>query len=140
MGIYDNVKMACKNKGISINKLEQKLGFARSSISKFNTNIPSIEKMSQIAKELDVTVDYLMTGKEPNKTESELTAKDRRDIAKDLDRIMGEIRNGQDGPLYYNGEEIDEASINLLQNAIEFALTQTKKINKVKYNPNKNKK
>lgn len=64
MGIYENVKKACNNKGISINKLEQNLEFARSSISKFNTNVPSIEKMSLIAKELDVTVDFLMTGEE----------------------------------------------------------------------------
>ena len=68
-----------------------------------------------------------------------LSPKDERDITKDLDRIMGEIRKGDSGPLYYNGVEIDDASINLLQNAIEFALRETKKENKVKYNPNKNK-
>ena len=69
-----------------------------------------------------------------------LTAKDNRDIAKDLDRIMTEIRKGDNGPLYYNGVEIGEASINLLQNAIEFALKETKMENKVKYNPYKNQK
>ena len=53
---------------------------------------------------------------------------------------MGEIKKGDDGPLYYNGVEIDQASIGLLQNAIEYALRETKKENKVKYNPNKNKK
>ncbi len=74
------------------------------------------------------------------KSSSTLTAKDNRDIAKDLDRIMGEIRKGDNGPLYYNGVEIGEASINLLQNAIEFALKETKLENKVKYNPYKNKK
>jgi transcriptional regulator with XRE-family HTH domain len=68
-----------------------------------------------------------------------LSPKDERDIAKDLDRIMGEIQKGDNSPLYYNGVEIDNASINLLQNAIEFALRETKKENKVKYNPNKNK-
>lgn len=67
MGIYDNIKEVCKDKGISINKLEQTLGFARSSISKFNTNIPSSEKISLVAKELGVSVEYLMTGKETEK-------------------------------------------------------------------------
>ena len=46
-----------------------------------------------------------------------------------LDRIMGEIRKGDDGPLYYNGVEIDNASLSLLQNAIEYALRETKKEN-----------
>ena len=75
----------------------------------------------------------------PSSNTDTLTDSDKRDIAKDLDRIMVEIRKGDDGPLYYNGVEIDNASINLLQNAIEFALRETKKENKVKYNPNKNK-
>lgn len=103
---------------------------------------PKQEKLQKIADYFGVTVDYLMTGKEDGSKEKapELTAKDERDIAKDLDRIMGEIRKGDDGPLYYNGVEIDKASIGLLQNAIEYALRETKKENKVKYNPNKNKK
>ena len=82
-----------------------------------------------------------MTGRAEAKEKApELTARDERDIAKDLDRIMGEIQKGDDGPLYYNGIEIDNASLNLLQNAIEYALRETKKENKVKYNPKKNKK
>ena len=71
---------------------------------------------------------------------STLTARDERDIQRDLDRIMEEIRKGDNGPLYYNGVEISDASVNLLQNAIEFALRETKIENKVKYNPHKNKK
>ena len=99
------------------------------------------DKLQKIAEYFGVTVDYLMTGKEEVKEKDpELTARDQRDIAKDLDRIMGEIKKGDDGPLYYNGVEIDQASIGLLQNAIEYALRETKKENKVKYNPNKNKK
>ena len=102
---------------------------------------PKQDKLQKIADYFGVTVEYLMTGKnEPKEKAPELTARDERDIAKDLDRIMGEIQKGDDGPLYYNGIEIDNASLNLLQNAIEYALRETKKENKVKYNPNKNKK
>lgn len=102
---------------------------------------PKQDKLQKIADYFGVTVEYLMTGKnEPKEKASELNAKDERDIAKDLDRIMGEIQKGNDGPLYYNGIEIDNASLSLLQNAIEYALRETKKENKVKYNPNKNKK
>lgn len=79
-------------------------------------------------------MDYLLNGV----ASPELTSRDERDITNDLNRIMGEIRKGEDGPLYYNGVEIDEASMNLLQNAIEFALRETKKENKEKYNPRKN--
>lgn len=141
MGLYEQIRDVAKSKGYSINRLEQELGFARSSINKFNKNKPSIAKLQQIADFLGVTVDCLTTSESISiNSEPELTPKDERDIAKDLDRIMGEIRKGNDGPLYYNGEEIGNDSINLLQNAIEYALRETKKENKEKYNPNKNKK
>lgn len=64
MGLYENIRNVAKTKGISINRLEKELGFARSSINKFNKNTPSAEKLQQIADYLDVTVDHLMTGEE----------------------------------------------------------------------------
>lgn len=141
MSLYDNVKQAAKSKGYSINKLEQELGFARSYIGKFRTITPSADKIQKIADFLGVSSEYLMTGQDTSKTVCpDLTPRDERDIARSLDHIMKEIREGDDSPLYYNGVEIDEASLNLLENAIEFALRETKKENKVKYNPHKNKK
>ena len=82
-----------------------------------------------------------MTGNKGIKEKSpELTARDERDITKALNQIMDQMQKGEDGPLYYNGEEIDDASRNLIRNAVEYALRETKKENKVKYNPTKNKK
>lgn len=130
-------------RGIKDSDVVKSTGITKSTFSdwKSGRSKPKQDKLQKIADYFEVTVDYLMTGKEEPKEKSpELTARDERDIAKDLDRIMGEIRKGDDGPLYYNGVEIDDASINLLQNAIEYALRETKKENKVKYNPNKNKK
>ncbi len=98
--------------------------------------LPRMGKVQKLADYFGILKSDLIDDKE----NPDLTSRDKRDIAKDLDRIMTEIKNGDDGPLYYNGTEIDDASINLLENAIEFALTQAKKENKVKYNPNKNKK
>ncbi len=97
--------------------------------------LPRMGKVQRLADYFGIGKTDLIDEKFPNT----LTANDERDIAKDLDRIMREIQKGDNSPLYYNGVEIDDASINLLQNAIEFALRETKKENKVKYNPNKNK-
>lgn len=62
MGLYEQIKEVAKSKGYSINKLEKELGFARSSISKFNKNVPSMEKIKQIADILNVTTDYILSG------------------------------------------------------------------------------
>lgn len=141
MGLYENIRDIAKSKGYSVNRLEQELGFARSSINKFNKNTPSAEKIQQIADFLEVSLDFLMTGESSEKNKNDdLTARDRRDIGKDLDRIMEEIANDEDGPLFYNGEPLKNEDLTFLSRAIEAALTDAKKRNKVTYNPNKNKK
>ena len=141
MDLKERIQELCKQAGISMNQLEQELNFGKGYISKLGKSVPNVNKIQLIANRFNVTVDYLMTGETPTeKKEVTLTPKDERDIAKDLDRIMEEIKKGDNGPLYYNGVEISDASVGLLQNAIEYALRETKKENKVKYNPYKNKK
>lgn len=99
------------------------------------------DKLQKIADFFGVTIDYLMTGKdEDKKKETTLTPKDERDIKKKLDSIMSDIKSQDNGPLYYNGKEIDDMSLSLLEDALESAMRQLKIINKEKYNPHKNKK
>lgn len=118
-------------------ELADKLGVSKSTVGMYELGKrePDFETLEAIADLFNVDMNFLL-----GKVGSELSPKDERDIAKDLNRIMTEIKKGNNGPLYYNGIEMDDASINLLQNAIEYALCETKKENKVKYNPNKNKK
>ena len=53
--------------------------------------------MKKIADYFGVTVEYLMTGKNvPKEKAPELTAKDERDIKKDLDNIMEKMRKGEE--------------------------------------------
>lgn len=118
-------------------ELADKLGVSKSTVGMYELGKrePDFETLEAIADLFNVDMNFLL-----GKVGSELSPKDERDIAKDLNRIMTEIKKGNNGPLYYNGIEMDDASINLLQNAIKYALRETKKENKVKYNPNKNKK
>lgn len=136
MSLKNRIKALAQERGMSLPALEAELGFGNSTIVKWDKSTPNVDKLNAVAKYFGVTMDYLLNGVD----EDGLNEKDNKDITKDLDRIMSEIKKGDDGPLYYNGVEIDDASINLLQNAIEYALRETKKENKVKYNPHKNQK
>ena len=98
---------------------------------------PRMDKLDRICVFLNCTRTDLLEDK--NNTSSELSSSDCRDIAKSLDEMMSQLENGTDSPLMYNGQELSETSKALLKNALEYALTETKKENKVKYNPNKNK-
>ena len=60
MGLYENIKTICAKKGISVSELEKSLNLPRSSIAKYNTNTPSVEKVRIIAERLNVTIDELM--------------------------------------------------------------------------------
>ncbi len=134
MSLKDRIKSLAQERGMSLPTLESELGFGNSTIVKWDKSTPNADKLNAVAKYFGVTMDYLLNGID----EDGLNEKDNKDIAKDLDRIMNEIKKGDGGPIYYNGVEIDDASLNLLQNAIEYALRKTKKENKVKYNPHKN--
>ena len=61
MAIYSNVKAVCKSKGISIMKLETELGFARSSVYKWDKHQPGIEKIKKVADYLGVSMEYLLS-------------------------------------------------------------------------------
>lgn len=139
MTIYDRIETLRKSEKISQGKLEKELGFSNGSISKWKNSTPTLERLQKIAEYFNVTVDYLMTGNVQEDKPSGLTARDKRDISKDLDRIMDAIANDKDGPLFYNGQPLDDEDIIFLSKAIEVALNDAKKKNKVTYNPHKNK-
>lgn len=129
--------------GVTAYKVSKATGIGGSTFTdwKNGRSVPKQDKLQKIADYFGVTIDYLMTGKEePEKKEITLTSKDERDIKKDLDSIMEKIEAGEDSPLYYNGEEVDRESMELLRDAIGMSLRHLKIINKEKYNPHKNKK
>lgn len=138
MDLKERIKSLCKSRGISMNRLEGELGFAKGYISKLGTSKPNVRKIQQIADYFDVSLDYLISGDKPG--EKQLTAKDERDIARDMESILRKLKNNEDGPASYDGEAIPEEDIDLLAGQIELMMRRLKPINKEKYNPNKNKK
>ena len=59
--IYDKVKKICKQKGVTILKLESDLGFPRSSICKWNDNEPGVSKVKKVADYLKVDINKLIS-------------------------------------------------------------------------------
>lgn len=58
--MYEKIKELCREKKISVTKLEEKLGFSTGSICKWDNSKPSFEKVVAVAKEFDVTIDYFI--------------------------------------------------------------------------------
>lgn len=80
MSISSRIRGLCKQKGISINKLEKESGVGRGSVSRCDTHSPSVEKISAIADYFGVTTDYILTGEQKEKPpeDGELSEKNSR--------------------------------------------------------------
>ena len=132
IGLYEQIRKAAKEKGYSINRLEKELGFARSSINKFNKNTPSMDKIQQIADLLGVSVDSLLHEDEiPESKEGVLNHKDELDIEKRLESTLADLENDQSA-LMFSGNPLDDKTRDLLKISLENSI-RIAKINAKKY-------
>ncbi len=71
MTIVERIKMRCKEKGTSMNALEKELGFGNGSIRLWDKKEPGSQKVILVAERLDLSLDWLLTGKESGDLTSE---------------------------------------------------------------------
>ena len=124
-------------------QLAEKLGFSRGQIGNYEqgTREPDQETLLKISNFFDVSLDYLLGKTEYRKFNPEkLTDRDKKDIQNDLKNIMDNFRNKKGDQKYYNGVELDDDGLELMEAAMNIALEQIKIKNKKKYTPNKYKK
>lgn len=141
--MYEIFEQLLQKYGVSTYQVSKATGISQSTFSNWKSrrNLLSPDKAKKIADYFNVSLDYLMTGKEePKEKEITLTPKDERDIAKDLNSIMEKLRSGENGPASFDGAEIPEETQELFAQQLDIMLHHLKKINKEKYNPYKNKK
>ena len=57
---FDRIKELAQKQGLSINLLEEKLGYSRNTIYNLKNSKPSTERISEIADYFNVSTDYLL--------------------------------------------------------------------------------
>ena len=124
---------------MSLPQLETELGFGNGTISRWRTSSPNTDKLLKVAQYFHVSLDSVLE-REDLSSDSSLTDKDKRDIAKDMEQLREKLLNNEEGPASYDGELIPDEDAELLLGQIELMMKRLKPINKEKYNPNKNKK
>ncbi|GAW63417.1 hypothetical protein FC65_GL000666 [Ligilactobacillus acidipiscis DSM 15836] len=111
MGIYERIKELAKKRDLSINKLEEKLGFARGYLYTWKNKTPGIDKVEIVADFFHVSTDYLL-----GRTDQKEIHTDNRDpIDKMLDEVMS-----------YDGQEPTENDRQILRRIIEAYLKNKK--------------
>jgi len=74
MDLYEKIKELASQKNVSIRQVEEKLGFSNGTIRQWGRKNPGVNKVKDVAKYFNVSVDYLLgieDGKQP-KFSSEL--------------------------------------------------------------------
>lgn len=72
---FDRIKELAKKQGLSINSLEEKLGYSRNTIYNLKNSKPSTERISEIADYFNVSTDYLL-----GRTDNPAIASDSNEI------------------------------------------------------------
>lgn len=63
--ILNNITRLCKEKGISIARLEKELGFGNATIRGWSISSPSVDNLKKVADFFGVTVDNLISADTP---------------------------------------------------------------------------
>lgn len=108
--MFERIKNLCVENGVSIAKLERELGFPRSSIRKWNSSSPSIDKVQKVVQYFGVSIDYLYGNTDNPKEMLGLSDEERefldtyvnakksdketvRDMLEIIDKMLGEDDN-----------------------------------------------
>ena len=138
----NRLKSLRQEKGLTQKEVAKLIGTTDVSIGRYemDARVPKADILNSLAKLYDVEIDYLLTGKENKESESTLNNRDKKDIEKDLKKIMDDFKSGEAGPAFYDGVELDDDDLDKLEIAMRTALEIAKVKNKEKYTPKKYKK
>lgn len=86
--LFEKIKELCQKRGISINSLEETLGYSRNTIYSMKSKKPNAERLQEIADYFNISTDYLL-GRTDNPAIAGEKAPDQEIELDDLDgRIM----------------------------------------------------
>lgn len=92
MAIWNRIYRVSNMRDMSIGELERRCGFPRSAIAigRNRGTLPSLDRIYAISKELDVSTDYLLTGKTDDSRTLDYCRKSVPDFDAIVEKLMSE--------------------------------------------------
>ena len=109
---FEKIKELADKQGISLNILEEKLGFSRNTIYNMKKSTPNIERVSKIADYFNVSTDYLL-----GRTENPNIADDTKEYS-----WQGKVLNVEEmasNVMMFGGRELTDENKKIIQSIIE---------------------
>ena len=108
MDMKERIRHLCKLNHVSMNKVEGDLGFGKGYLSKLGTSKPNAEKLKKIADYFNVSLDFIMTGKEDEQKE-----KDNTDLKQKYSELEELLRSDSMKPVRYDGKPVNNDTIEI---------------------------
>ena len=113
--LFEKIKELCQKRGISINSLEETLGYSRNTIYSMKSKKPNAERLQEIADYFNVSTDYL------------LGRTDNPNIANSKEQFFFEgkevsVEELASTAMRFNGKPLSDEDKKAIQNIIEIYL------------------
>lgn len=131
MNLRDRIKELANQRKVSVAELERALGFGNGSISKWNKQSPSTEKLKQVADYFQVSLDYLV-GRSDDKYD--LSPQEKIDIGIEAEKMMKGLND--EGSINFYGEPMSDEDKEATLAALNLLMTINRKKAKKKKDMN----
>ena len=139
MGTKDIIKQKRIELGLTMKELANKVGVSEATISRWESgNIATMKqtKIALLAQVLGISPAVLVSGEIPDASTTQLTPRDERQIAQDLEKMLADL-DSQNTMAAMGGTVDDEEDRELLRASLQATMRLAKKIAKEKYTPKK---
>ena len=113
--LFEKIKELCQQRGISINYLEETLGYSRNTIYSMKSKKPNAERLQEIADYFNVSTDYLLGRTDNPAIAGEKTTKTEIDLKKDAAESF-----------FYDGHELNDEDLDLISSILEARMRNRK--------------
>ena len=111
---FEKIKELADKQGISLNKLEEKLGFSRNTIYNMKKSTPNVERVSMIADYFNVSTDYLL-GRTDNPAISS-------DLVTTADGRTVDLSNLRERVVLFDGKPLSDEDVDKIAQIIKLSL------------------
>ena len=113
--LFEKIKELCQKRGISINSLEETLGYSRNTIYSMKSKKPNAERLQEIADYFNVSTDYLL-----GRTDNPAIANAKEQFFFESKEV--DVEELASTAMRFNGKPLTEEDKKAIQNIIEIYL------------------
>ena len=133
---YDEFLALCKRKNVAPSRAATEMGMNRFIITfRKGGSTPQLSTLQKISNYFDIPITQLTEGWDTQTKTPDLTERDRRDVARDVDRIMGSLESSEE--LMFDGVPMCEEARAAMASAMRIGLEEARRRNKADYTPKK---